>query len=76
MASLTYLELNKEEFWKLRRFDSSLPKARKDVRWRKKIKDSWLIGTYVRDSRKDPFRIEWHEVDLSGETERILCKSW
>ena len=76
MASLTYLELSKEQFWQLRRFDNSIPKARKGVQWRKKIKDGWLVGSYYRDSRKEPFRIEWHVADLSGEAERILCKAW
>lgn len=76
MKKLTYIEMTKEEFWKLRRFDYGFPSARKGVQWRKKIKDGWLVGSWVRDNRRDPFRIEWHAADLSGEAERILCKAW
>jgi hypothetical protein len=73
---LTYIDLSEDEFWRLRRFDNKLPKARKGVRWRKRLKDSWLIGSYVRDNKKEPFRIEWTVADLSGEVQRILDKSW
>ena len=72
---LDFTLLTPADLWKLPRFDSGLPKPRKGVCWRKKTKTGWLIGEYIRDSRRTPLRIEWHVADLSGEAERILRNS-
>jgi len=77
MKKLEYLEIGKDEFWKLPRYDSALPKnPRKGKCWRKKVPSGWLVGQYVRKARKSPLIIEWYAADMSGEMARILNKSW
>lgn len=78
---LDYLELTEEEFWRLRRFDNSLPpepkrKKKKPTRWRKSVQKGWLVGQYVKLVRGGPWVIEWYMADTSGQFTKIMNKSW
>jgi hypothetical protein len=76
LKNLEYIDLTKEEFFRLRRFDKSLPLARKGVRWRKRIQNGWLVGEYVREVRREPLKIYWYMADLTGQYQRVLLKDW
>lgn len=74
--SLDYLDITKEEFWKLPRFDNSLPKGRKGKRWRKQVKNGWLVGEYIKEKRGAPLTVQWYMADTSGEFQKVLYKDW
>lgn len=78
---LDYLDITKEEFWRLPRFDNSLPdqpkkKTKKLKRWRKHVQSGWLVGQYNKLVRGGPWVIEWFVVDLSGQFQKIMSKAW
>jgi len=78
---LEYLDLTEKEFWRLRRFDNSLPaepksKRKKPTRWRKAATNGWLVGQYVKLERGAPWTIEWYMADMSGQFAKIMNKAW